>query len=78
MLMKILILKQGYAFSNWVEGLSDELRLGVTKRNSTKIGQPYICHRTKESFNSSKKCNLRVFPNHTKQAKINVIFHCLV
>ena len=28
-----------------------------------------------ESFNSSIKGNLRVFQNHTKQEKINVVFH---
>ena len=26
---------------------------GSHQKNSTKIGQPYICQRTKESFNSS-------------------------
>ena len=35
-----------------------------------------VCHRTKESFDSSIDCNLQVFQNHTKQAKINVVFHC--
>ena len=35
----------------------------------TKIGQPYIYHPTKESFDSSIKANLRVFQNHRKQAK---------
>ena len=44
-------------------------------QNSTKIGQPYICQRTKESVDSSIKGNLRVFQNHgRKQAKINVVF----
>ena len=41
--------------------------------NSTKIGQPYICHQTKESFHSSIKGNLRIFQNHRKQAKNNVV-----
>ena len=49
--------------------------LGVTQKNSTKIGQPYIFKQTKETFNSSINGNLRVFQNHRKQAKINVIFH---
>ena len=45
------------------------------KKNSTKIGQPYICQQTKESFNSSIKGNKEVFQNHRKQAKIAVVFH---
>ena len=55
------------------------LPLGVTKNVLTKIGQPYICQRTKESFKSSIKGNLRVFQIHRKQAKNNVVshsFHC--
>ena len=31
--------------------------------------------RTKESFDSLTNYNLRVFQNHRKQAKINVVFH---
>ena len=41
----------------------------------TKIGQPYICQRTKESFDSSIKGNLQVFQSHRKQVKFNVFFH---
>ena len=44
-------------------------------KKSTKIGQPYICHGSKENFDSSIKGNLQVFQNYTKQAKINVVFH---
>ena len=40
------------------------------------MGQPYICHWTKESFDSSIDGYLRVFQNHRKQAKNNVVFHC--
>ena len=53
------------------------LPLGATKKKSTKIGPPYICQRTKESFNSSIKGNLQVFQNHAKQAKIKVVFPLL-
>ena len=35
--------------------------LGVTKKNSTKIGQPYICNQTKECFDLSINGNLQVF-----------------
>ena len=45
------------------------------KKKSTKIGQPYICQRTKESFNSLIDGNLQVFQYHRKQAKINIVFH---
>ena len=48
---------------------------GSHQKNSTKIGQPYICQQTKESFHSSIKGNLQVFQNHRKQAKINVFFY---
>ena len=50
------------------------LPLWVTKINSTKIGQPYICQPTKENFDSSNKANLGVFQNHRIQAKINLTF----
>ena len=43
--------------------------------NSTKIGQPYICQRSKECFDLSIKGNLRAFQNHRKQAKIDVYFY---
>ena len=36
---------------------------GVTKKNWTKIGQPYICQRTKECFDLLKKANLPVLQN---------------
>ena len=49
--------------------------LGSHQNNSIKIGQPYICQRKKESLDSSIKGNLRVFQNHRKQAKTNVVFH---
>ena len=49
-------------------------RPGVTKKNSTKIGPPYICQQKMEIFEFSIKVNLRVFQNHTKQAKINSSF----
>ena len=46
------------------------------QKHSTKIIQPYICHRTKEAFDLSINANFRVFQNHRKQAKINiVVFH---
>ena len=48
---------------------------GSHQENSTKIGQPYICQQTEESFDSLIKGNLLVFQNHTKQAKSNVVFH---
>ena len=68
--------KQGYALKNWVQGLSDEAYYPwESPKKSTKIGQPYICHRTKEIFDSLIKGNVRVFQNHRKQAKINDIFH---
>ena len=46
------------------------------QKNSAKIGQPYNCHQTKQSFDSTIKANLWVFQNHRKQAKINVVSHC--
>ena len=46
-------------------------RLGVTPKNSTKIGQPYNYHRTRERFVSSIIAKLRIFQNHRRQAKIN-------
>ena len=68
--------KQCYALKNQVEGLSDEASCPwESPKKLTKIGQPYICHQTKGSFDSLIKCNLQVFQNHTKQAKINVVFH---
>ena len=49
-----MAIKQGYALKNWVEEISDEAYnrqpLGVTKKDSTKISQPYICHRTIDFF----------------------------
>ena len=44
-------------------------------KKSTKIGQPYICPQTKESFNLLIKANLRVFENHRKQAKNDIVSH---
>ena len=55
-----------------MEGLSDEAYYHwESPKKSSKIGQPYICQQTKESFDSSMK----FFQNHRKQAKINVAFH---
>ena len=48
---------------------------GSHQKKSTKIGQSYICQQTKESFNSCTNGNLRVFQNHTKQAKNTFIFY---
>ena len=48
---------------------------GSHPKNSTKIGQPYICRQTKECFDLSIKANLRVFQNHRKQVKINNIVY---
>ena len=48
---------------------------GSHQKNSTKIGQPYICQGTKESFDSSINGKLQVFQNHRKQGKNNVLFH---
>ena len=66
-----------HTLNNWVDGVSDEAYYPweSPKKDSTKIGQPYICQRTNESFNSSINGNLQVFQNHSKQAKINVVFH---
>ena len=63
--------------NTWVEGVSDEAHYPweSPKKNSTKIGQPYICQRTKESFNLLINGNLQVFQNRRKQGKINVVFH---
>ena len=47
---------------------------GSHQNKSTKLGQPYICQRTKECFDLLIKANLRVFQNHIKQANINIIF----
>ena len=60
-----------------MEGLSDEAYYPweLPKKNSTKIGQPHISHRTKECFVLLIKANLQVFPNHRKQAKINIASH---
>ena len=70
-----MIIKQGCSLKNWFEGLSDEAYYPwESPKKSTKIGQPYICQRTKESFDPLIKGNLRVFQNHTKQARINVAF----
>ena len=70
--------KQGYSLKKWLEGLSDEAYYPWQsgKKKSTKIGQRNIRQRRKESLDSSIKGNLRVFQNHRKQAKINVIFPC--
>ena len=44
-------IKQGYALKNWMEGLSDEAYYPwESQKKSTKIGQPYFCQLTKESF----------------------------
>ena len=48
---------------------------GSHQKYSNKIGQPYNCHQTKARFESSIKANLRVFQNHRKQAKINIVFY---
>ena len=45
------------------------------QKNSTTIGNPYICQQKEEIFNSLIKDNLRVFQNHRKEAKFNVVFH---
>ena len=45
---------------------------GSHQKESTKIGQPYICHRTKECFDLLIKAN---FPNNRKQAKIDIVSH---
>ena len=69
--------KQGYTLKNWVEGLSDESYYpcpGSHQKFLAKIGQPYICQQTKESFYSSINGNMQVFQNNTKQAIIEVIF----
>ena len=48
--------KQGYALKNWVEEVSDKADYPweQPKKKSTKIGQPYICQQTKESFNRER------------------------
>ena len=55
----------GNALKNWVEGSSDEAYYPweSPKKKSTKIGQPYICQRTKECFDLSIKADLQVFQN---------------
>ena len=50
---------------------------GSHQKKSTKIGQAYIRHRTKETFDSSIKANLRVFQNHRKQPKTIIVLHFL-
>ena len=59
-----------------MEGLSVEAYFPweSPKKNSTKIGQTYICQQTKESLNTSTHGNLQAFQNHRKQAKMNDIF----
>ena len=43
--------KQGHTLNNWVEGASAEAYYPwESPKISTKIGQPYICQQTKESF----------------------------
>ena len=53
---------------------------GSHQKNSTKIGQPYICERTKECFYLSIKANLRVFQyikeNKQKLTLFFIFFHC--
>ena len=49
--------------------------MGVTQKNSTKIGQPYIYHQTKEGFDLWIKANLQVLQNHSKQVKTNIFSH---
>ena len=61
--------------TGWREFLMKLTTPGSHRKNSTKIGQPYICHRTKECFDLSIKGNLGVFPNRRKQAKINIVSH---
>ena len=52
--MIIIIIKQGYALKNWVEGLSDEVYYPRShQKNLTKIRQPG--QGTNEIFNSSVK-----------------------
>ena len=46
-----------------------------TPGSHQKIGQPYICHQTKESLDSLIKSNVGVFQNQIKQAKITLVFH---
>ena len=48
---------------------------GSHQKNSTKIGLAYNCHRAKQSFDSSNKAKLRIFQNHRKRLKTNVVFH---
>ena len=68
-----------HTLNNWGDGVSDKAYYlwESPKKNSTKIGQTYICQRTKESFNSSINGNLRVFQNHRKQAIYNHHFPSL-
>ena len=61
--------------TGWRDYLMKRTTPGSHPKKSTKIGQPYICQQTKESFHSSISCRLWAFQNHTKQAKINVLFY---
>ena len=47
---------------------------GSHQKNLLKLVNPTFATEQKESFDSSMKGNLRVFQNHRKQAKINVVF----
>ena len=71
----LLNAKQGYTLKTWLEGVSDEAYYPWESPKKFKIGQPSICQRTKEAFNSWLNGNLGVFQNHRKQAKFNIIFH---
>ena len=72
---KVLINRVTRLRIGWRDYLMKRTTLGSYQKKWTKIGQPFICQRTKESFNSSMKGKLRVFQNHRKQGKINGFFH---
>ena len=71
--------KQGYASKNWVKGLSDEAFYpgpGSHQKKFDLNGSALHLSLKKRKFDLLINGNLRVFQNHRKQAKINVVFHC--
>ena len=48
---------------------------GSHQKFLTKIGQPCICHQTKEIFDLWIKANMQVFQNQRKQAKIDIVLY---
>ena len=67
-------IKQGYALKNWVEGISDEVYYPwESPKKMTKNVSPTFATEQEECFDLLIKANLRVFQNHRKQARINMV-----